>query len=101
MKRFIMKDDKRTISTKGIDTANKIVATKVPDSNGKFKIFFLIGNAGHKYYFSNLSGFALGGCYASAQSAIEARIKASDCCCNATEVYLFDDIYEALNELGE
>lgn len=102
MKRFIMEDDKRTINVKELGSIeDKIIATKVPESNGKFKIFFLVGNTGHKYYFSNLSGYALGGSYSSAQSAIEARIKASDCCRNATEVYLFDNIYEALEELGE
>ena len=79
-----------------------IIATKVNNASGESKIFFLVGNSGHKhFYFTNLLGQALGTTnYKTPEEAIEARINGDDCCCQGSDVFMFKDLKEVINKLG-
>ena len=106
MKKIILKREDDYVFVEDIDRDSKvsnlgIVATFVPDSSASNEIYFLVGNNPHKFYFANLYGQALGAKeYETAQEAIQKRLQGSDCCCERTEVYLFENIKEALEKLG-
>lgn len=106
MRKFILKETTDCIPVENFDSNDRaciptVVATFVPDSSTRNKIYFLVGNKPHKFYFTNLYGQNLGkGEYDTPQEAIRSRILGTDCDCNKTEVYLFKNIQEAINKLG-